>query len=121
MPVLNKKLIRVKTLPSNTTRGKDGFGSTGIYNIRQPDKEKMKLVHQDTTGDKHAYHLGKQLNQSQQETIRRIMESYSDVLAVSFEELRHARVKYRHHVDTQDAEPIKQAPYHLPPHYKQWV
>src|SRR3954469_2661055 len=49
------------------------------------------------------------------------MENYADVLAVSFEELCHAKVKYHHHVDTKDAEPIKQAPYRLPPHYKQWV
>src|SRR5947208_16499992 len=49
------------------------------------------------------------------------MESYSDVLAVSFDELQHAKVKHHPHIDTQDAKPIKQAPYRLPLHYKQWV
>ena len=121
MPVLNKKLTLVKTPLSKTTRGKDGFGSTGVYNARQSTRDKMKMVHQDTTGDKHAYHLGKQLTESQQKTVRSIMEGHEEVLAVSFEELRHAKVKYRHHIDTQDAKPIKQAPYRLPPHYKQWV
>ena len=49
------------------------------------------------------------------------MESYSDILAVSFEELRQAKVKYQHNIDTGEAAPIKQPPYRLPPHYKQWV
>ena len=59
--------------------------------------------------------------EEQQQEICHLMESYSDILAVSFDELRQAKVKYCHHIDTQDATPIKQHPYRLPPHYKQWV
>jgi dUTP pyrophosphatase len=120
LPVLTKPLIHVKKLPSTTTRGNRGFGSTGVHHIQTP-KQLMKLNHPNITGDKHTYHLGEQLTDQQKGRICFIMESYADVLAVSFEELRHAKVKYHHHVDTGDAEPIKQAPYHLPPHYKQWV
>ena len=78
----------------------------------------MDLEHKDTTGDKHAYHLGKQLTTKQQHEICDLMNSYSDVLAVSFDELRQARVRYQHHINTKDAKPIKQAPYRLAPHYK---
>ena len=49
------------------------------------------------------------------------MRRYDDVLAVSFEEIKGARMTYKHSIDTGDSAPVKQAPYHLPPHYKQWV
>ena len=81
----------------------------------------MEIVHQDTTGDKHAYHLGQQLTNQQKKRITALMESYPKVLAVSFEEIKGANTKYKHNIDTEDHKPIKQAPYHLPPHYKQWV
>ena len=81
----------------------------------------MDLVHQDTSNDKHAYHLGKQLTEDQQRKICHVMESYSDVLAVSFEEIKGTRVRYQHHIDTGDHKPIRQMAYRLPPHHKEWV
>ena len=81
----------------------------------------MKVEHQDTTGDKHTYHLGEQLTEHQQQEICALMESYPDVLAVTFEELQKARTNYHHHIDTGDSKPIKLNAYHLPLHHKQWV
>ena len=49
------------------------------------------------------------------------MHSYSDVLATSFEEIKGARTRYKHKIDTEGHRPVKQAPYRLAPHYKQWV
>jgi deoxyuridine 5'-triphosphate nucleotidohydrolase len=121
IPVLTKPLRPVKSFNDKTTRGKDGFGSTSIHNVRRDTKDKMNLTHQDTTGDKHAYHLGIRLTEDEKQQIHWLMQKYPDVLAVSFEELQRARTDHKHHIDTGDHAPIKKAPYRLPPHYKQWV
>ena len=71
----------------------------------------MKTERQETTKDKHAYKLGDQLTKRQQQEIRDLMESYPDVLAVSFDELQKARTNYRHHIDTGDHKPIKSNAY----------
>ena len=81
----------------------------------------MELKHQDATSEKHAYKLGPQLKPYQKKEIHQIMGRYEDVLAVSFDEIKGAHTWYKHTIDTGDHKPVKQAPYQLAPHYKQWV
>jgi hypothetical protein len=49
------------------------------------------------------------------------MKQFESVLAVSFKEIQGAKTHYKHVIDTGDHKPIKQSPYRLAPHYKQWV
>jgi RNase H-like domain found in reverse transcriptase/Reverse transcriptase (RNA-dependent DNA polymerase) len=101
--------------------GTRGIGSTGVNIVRQDLKKSMDIKHQDFSDEKHAYHLGTKLTPQQGKQIRQLMKQYEDVLAVKFEEIRGARTHYKHVIDTGDHKPIKQAPYRLAPHYKQWV
>ena len=119
-PVMNRPLKEVWQL-APTDRGSKGIGSTGVHVVRQDLKKAMDIKHQDFSNEKHAYHLGVKLTSRQEEQIRRLMNQYEDVLAVKFEEIRGARTHYKHVIDTGDHKPIKQSPYRLTPHYKQWV
>jgi deoxyuridine 5'-triphosphate nucleotidohydrolase len=120
LPVLTNPFKEVSSL-TTTARGKQGFGSTGINTVRQDLRKKMEVVHQDTSDDKYAYHLGKDLTPSQEKTIHTLMRSYSDVLATSFDELQGSNTTYQHTVDTGNHQPIRKTPYRLPPHHKAWV
>src|SRR5829696_6152273 len=82
----------------------------------------MDLKHYDAvSSDKHAYHLGQKLTNRQKTHITDVMYQYEDVLAVSFDQIRAAKMLYKHDIDTGNHGPIKKAPYRLPPHHKKWV
>ena len=120
-PVKNGPLLEVQQFSRRTACGTQGFGSTGVNVVQQDRRKGMELKHLDTAGERHAYHLGPQLNQCQKDQIYQLMRQYEDVLAVSFDEIKGAKTHYKHVIDTGDHKPIKQAPYRLAPHLKQWV
>src|SRR5437588_4767918 len=49
------------------------------------------------------------------------MQEFDDILATKFEEIQVLKPKYWHDVDTGDAQPIKQAPYRVPPVHQEWI
>ena len=53
--------------------------------------------------------------------IDHIFKSYKSILATSFEDIKGSRLEHKHHIDTGNAKLIRRAPYHLFPHYKEWV
>ena len=120
IPVLTRPLKETQQL-TTTTRGSRGLGSTGVNIVQQERKKMMKLEHKDPSSEKHAYKLGEKLTPQQEEEIRDLMHRYEDVLAVTFEEIKGAKTRYKHVIDTGDHKPVKQAPYRLAPHYQQWV
>ena len=120
IPVLTRPLKETQQL-TTTTRGSRGLGSTGVNIVQQERKKMMKLEHKDPSSEKHAYKLGEKLTPQQEEEIHDLMHQYEDVLAVTFEEIKGAKTRYKHVIDTGDHKPVKQAPYRLAPHYQQWV
>src|SRR5829696_2770492 len=96
VPVLTQPLKEVSQLEP-TQRGNQGFGSSRINAVQQDLKKKMDLKHYDTvSSDKHAYHLGQKLTNEQKTHITDVMYQYEDVLAVSFDQIRAAKMLYKH-------------------------
>jgi deoxyuridine 5'-triphosphate nucleotidohydrolase len=100
-----------------THRGNRGFGSTRVNAV----KKEMDLSRKEDQSSKSDYTFGKQLTQAQKRELQNLIDQNQDLFAVSFEDIKSAKVKTRHEINTGDSPPIKKAPYKLPPHHRQWV
>jgi deoxyuridine 5'-triphosphate nucleotidohydrolase len=110
------KIKEVKEL-KQTHRGKQGFGSTGVNAV----KREMDLSRKEDNSSKTDYTFGKQLTRTQRTELQDLIDQNQDLFAVSFEDIKSAKVQTQHEISTGDHPPIKKAPYKLPPHHRQWV
>src|SRR4051812_13742969 len=122
IPVLTRPLKLVDRFPVTTTRGEDGFGSTGIFKVIAQRKQMVTNEEEKTkAAGKHTYKLGADLNPNQEERIRRLFTSYEDNLAIEFDQIQKSKIKFTHKVNTEGNQPIKSAPYRAPVKYRDWM
>jgi hypothetical protein len=119
IPIYQGEIKEVQEL-DETTRGKGGFGSTGVNTV-VVKKEITNLEHKNEKQEKHSYALGQQLNEKQRNIIRWIMKKYEDVLATDFAEIKTQEPKFWHDIDTGVERPIRRVPYRIPHAYVEWT
>jgi len=118
IPVLQGILQEVKEHHGISTRGTQGFGSTGVNAISH--KKITNLEDGRGQETKTAYKIGENLDEKQQDHIHRLCKKFENIMATSFEEIK-GTTPFFHDVDTGDSKPIKQRPYVVPVKYKAWV
>ena len=82
-----------------------------------------ELQHKNRAEDEErmTYKTGPQLTSMQQQETQKIINSYPDVFALDFEEIKMPRLTFQHDIKTGEHPPIKQHPYRIAPAYQQWV
>jgi deoxyuridine 5'-triphosphate nucleotidohydrolase len=120
IPIYQGRLREIAPIHNQdpNSRGTRGFGSTGLNAVRP--KQITNLQDGRKEEGKFTYKMGEGLLTRQQEEIHRLFRQYEDILATSFENIK-GNTPFKHDIDTGDAEPIKQKPYQVPVHYRQWV
>ena len=104
---------------STTTRGTQGFGSTGARAVVMK-KELSELKHDQQKSEKHGYHFGEKTTGEQKQQISELMHEFEDRLVTSFEEIQVSEPKFKHDIDTGDHPPIKRKPYRIPMAHREW-
>src|SRR5215212_1783096 len=102
IPILNTPWKEVSKLESSSRQDR-GFGSTGVNKAE--------------TKNKHTYQVGEECTKNQEKQIRKLLREYEDTIATSFEDIKGAKVKYQHEIDTGNNRPVKKAPYRVPPNH----
>ena len=111
------KLIETQDPGSSSTRGKGGFGSTGINAI----KKITKLDDGKNEESKFTYKIRDNLKPDEVRQIHKLFRKFKDILATSFEDIRGSKLKHEHDIDIGDAKPIKRPPYPIPYHLQEWT
>ena len=122
MLVIQNPRVKIQEVDEldQTNRDKGGFGSTGVNSVIAKKITELDSAPK-SKNDRHGYTLGIKLKEWQKQDIRRLLKKYEDVLATDFDQIRMPKLRFRHDVDTGDADPIKQRPYRTPPAYQKWV
>jgi dUTPase len=123
-PIWMGKMIEATSpIPGTSSRGKGGFGSTGVYAIKPTKKKITEFEDGKGPEDKFAYKIGSHLSQQETSKIHVLMHQYKDILAISYEDIQGqgSISQHQHDIDIGDSKPIKQRPYPLPFHMKAWV
>src|SRR5437588_10848460 len=95
---------------TTTTRGTQGFGSTGARAVVMK-KELSELKHDQQKSEKHSYHFGEKTTDKQKQQISNLMHKFEDKLVTSFEEIQVNEPKFKYDINTGDHPTIKRKLY----------
>ena len=121
LPYYTQPLVEVTGFDQNTTRGNQGFGSTGIYGVIAQKPLAMDEEEKTKRAGKFVYKVGQQLTEQQAKCIHDLVKEHEDVMATEFEQIKKSRIQFTHQINTQGSEPIKNRPYKTPIQYREWM
>ena len=105
LPYHQGRLREVQEIHQESTRGTQGFGSTGLHAISR--KKITAFEDRRKEESKFSYKLGSDLTKTQQQVIHELFRENEDVLTTSFKNIR-GDTPFKHHIDTGATKPIKQ-------------